>query len=427
MQAMQEKEPMGIHCILAMIYFLAVPLTITVNSAGDSFLKLLTLPIGAFFLVTLFFYKDKLELNSVHTFLALFIISVVATLFVDGSAVSVDYVMGYIQNAGLMFCITLRKYNSREIKWLENAQIVLLGIMIYLGLFEGTTYADRTTIEIFGGTSDPNYFCGFFVFPIAVCMKYIIKNSYRWICLPLVLLGIYTVILSGSRGGLLAVIATIAASVVVYSKDFVRLIIAMAALVAAAVVFWTVILPILPENIAARMSVEAVIESRGTSRVDIWLSMLQTIKESTWELFLGRGIDAHHTMLIGGTEQDVVAHNNFIQTLYNQGIIGLLLFVGLSASAILRNIRKRGYIAAGMIGILTLAMSLTLNPSIKPFWNLVMYAGLSFTLNPAAGKGVEVKNEAADKRSRERGKTFTDGDRHGWRREDLINGKRQGR
>ena len=108
MQAMQEKEPMGIHCILAMIYFLAVPLTITVNSAGDSFLKLLTLPIGAFFLVTLFFYKDKLELNSVHTFLALFIISVVATLFVDGSAVSVDYVMGYIQNAGLVFCITLR-------------------------------------------------------------------------------------------------------------------------------------------------------------------------------------------------------------------------------------------------------------------------------------------------------------------------------
>lgn len=375
------KEKIGINCILAGIYFIALPLTITINSAGDSFLKILTIPIAAVMLLTLFFYKDELEINFVHGLFAVYILSVISTLFADRTQEALDYVVGYVQNAALMFCISIRKYNEKEIELFENAQVVLLSILIFMGLFGGASYADRTTIEIFGGVSDPNYFSGFFIFPIAVCLDKIRKNKQRILCIVLMILGIYVVLLSGSRGGLLAVIVTLIAHVILSAKNFKNFVVTMCIFIISAFIFWTIILPILPENIVERLSIEAVIESRGTYRGDIWLSMLKEIGNSTWELFIGRGINAKHTMIVAGKMQEVVAHNNFIQVLYNQGFFGLISFISICIAAFMRNVKKRTYVSVGILGILALTLTLTINPSIKSFWNLMIYAALSFVSN----------------------------------------------
>ncbi len=376
-----RRERIGIHSILAAVYFIALPLTITVNSAGDSFLKILTIPIAAFMLGTLIFYKEPLELNIVQGLFVVYILSVMTTLFADRSSESMEFVVGYIQNAALMFCISIRKYNEKEIELFENAQIVLLAIIVFMGLFGGASYAERTTIQIFGGVSDPNYFSGFFILPIAVCLDKIKKKKMVILSVVLMLLGIYVVLLSGSRGGLLAVIATLLAHVVLSAKDFKNMIVTMCILIISAAMFWIIILPVLPENIVERLSIKEIIESRGTYRGDIWLSMLSEIGNSTWELFVGRGINAKHMMIVAGKMQEVVAHNNFIQVLYNQGFFGLLSFCGVCLAAFLRNVKKRTYVSVGLVGILTLTLTLTVNPSIKSFWNLIIYASLAFAVN----------------------------------------------
>lgn len=376
-----RRERIGIHSILAAVYFIALPLTITVNSAGDSFLKILTIPIAAFMLGTLIFYKEPLELNIVQGLFVVYILSVMTTLFADRSSESMEFVVGYIQNAALMFCISIRKYNEKEIELFENAQIVLLAIIVFMGLFGGASYAERTTIQIFGGVSDPNYFSGFFILPIAVCLDKIKKKTMVILSVVLMLLGIYVVLLSGSRGGLLAVIATLLAHVVLSAKDFKNMIVTMCILIISAAMFWIIILPVLPENIVERLSIKEIIESRGTYRGDIWLSMLSEIGNSTWELFVGRGINAKHMMIVAGKMQEVVAHNNFIQVLYNQGFFGLLSFGGVCLAAFLRNVKKRTYVSVGLVGILTLTLTLTVNPSIKSFWNLIIYASLAFAVN----------------------------------------------
>ena len=89
----------------------------------------------------------------------------------------------------------------------------------------------------------------------------------------------------------------------------------------------------------------------------------------------GRGIFAYHEMVIYGKLVHVVAHNQFIQSLYNQGIPGFVMFILMSSAAVLRNIKKRGYISAAMLGVLALSMTLTINPSIKVFRNLLIYGG----------------------------------------------------
>lgn len=374
-----KKADIGIACILACIYFLALPLTITINSSGNSFLKIITLPIAGYFAVSIFFYRKELELNIIHLCSFLYLITVIITLFADHSALSVQYVRGYIETFALMFLITIRKYTANEIKAFEVTQLLLLGIMISLGLVGADWYGDRNTMTIFGATCDPNYFVGFFLLPTAVALKKMRENViYMIICPILILLGSYIVLSSGSRGGLIALIIVIISFVFLNAKGFKQRLIGITVAAAAAVIIWTVVLPILPEDVSSRFSIEKLIESGGTGRASIWVSMLSEIKQSTWELFCGRGIFVYHEMMMEGKLSHVVAHNQFIQALYNQGIFGLITFVLMSFAAVFRNIKKRGYISAAMLGTLTLIMTLTINPSIKSFWNLLIYSAFSF-------------------------------------------------
>ena len=374
-----KKADIRLSCILACAYFLALPLTITTNAAGNSFLKLLTIPIAGYFAVSWFFYREKLELNIVHLLSFAYLITVVMTLFADSSSFALQYVRGYFETIGLLFLITMRKFTQNEIKAFELTQLALLGVMTVLGFIGADWYGDRNTMTLFGATSDPNYFVGFFLLPMAVALKKMRENKiYTVVCAVLLALGVYMVFSSGSRGGLLALVIMIMTFVFINAKGTKQRLAGIGVVIAAAIIFWTIVIPILPEDVSVRFSIKNVIETRGTARGDIWLSMFDTIKNSSWELLRGRGIFVFHEMMINGRRASVVAHNQFIQSLYNQGIPGFITFILMSFSAVFRNIKKRGYISAAMLGILALSMTLTINPSIKAFWNLLMYAALSF-------------------------------------------------
>lgn len=374
-----KKLDIGLGCLLTCIYFAALPLTITTNSSGNSFLKILTIPVAGYLAVSLVFYKEKLELNVIHFLSVLFLISVVNTLFADNSIVSINFVRGYIETIALLFLVTVRKYNDTEIEAFEITQLVLLVILIYLGFSGAEWFGDRNTMTIFGATCDPNYFAGLFLLPLSIALKKLRENKiYMFVCPVLILLGTYIVLSSGSRGGLLALIVTVVSFVFFGAKNAKQRICGMSAAAITAIFMWLVIIPLLPEDVSARFSLSNVIESRGSLRVDIWISMLTEIKNSTWELFCGRGINAYHTMMKEGKLAQVVAHNQFIQSMYNQGIFGFLSFTAMSGFAILRNRNDRKYISAAMLGTLALAMSLSINPSIKAFWNLLIYSALSF-------------------------------------------------
>lgn len=287
-------------------------------------MKLLTIPIAGYFAVSWFFYREKLELNIVNLLSFAYLITVVMTLFADRSPVALQYVRGYFETIGLMFLITMRKYAENEIKAFEITQLTLLGVLITLGFIGADWYGDRNTMIIFGTTSDPNYFSGFFLLPMAVALKKLRDNKiYTIICAALLALGAYMVFTSGSRGGLLGLAVMIMPYVFINAKGTKQRIIGICTAIGMAVILWTLVIPILPEDVSSRFSIQKIIKSHVTGRGDIWLSMLNTIKHSSWKLMYGRGIFAYHEMMIDGKLMHVVAHNQFIQSLYNQGIPGI--------------------------------------------------------------------------------------------------------
>ena len=59
-------------------------------------------------------------------------------------------------------------YNETEHKLMEEVQIILLVVLNILTLFSNGMEDGRTTLMIMGQTSDPNYFVGFFLFPLSL-------------------------------------------------------------------------------------------------------------------------------------------------------------------------------------------------------------------------------------------------------------------
>lgn len=370
------SKKITMNCILACLYFLLLPTTIAVSSAGNSYLKLATIPIGGYFLISIIFSRKALHFNSVHLLLCVYTVSTLLSLFIKSDTASIYAVIGYFLNAALYLCLTVYPYNEREISWMENTQVILLAMLVVITLFFGGTADNRTTLVLFGQVSDPNYFVGYFLFPFAVTLKKIMESRYRILYALLALLGLYCIFVTGSRGGLAAMIVMFAAFAVIYpSRTETRILVALAGIVFL-LFAWFVAIPFLPENIIERMSIQDVVESGGTGRWRIWMSMFEDIVESPDELLFGRGIVARHGILNSGKIFNVFAHSHLIQVLYNQGVVGLIMFLVLTMGCFLRCIRKRKTISIAIIGMMALSISLTFNQTTRTFWNLVAYAAM---------------------------------------------------
>ena len=373
-----EKWQIGPHCILACLYFLLLPTTIAVNSAGNSILKLATIPIGLYFLITIFLSNRKLQVNGVHLALLVYTLSAISTLFVDASSDSIDNVIGYVLNAALYVFLTVIPYNKEELELMERIQILLLFILNVMTLLSNGIEDDRTTLMILGQTSDPNYFVGFFIFPLTIALKKMVSGKHVVLYLLLVAVSLYCIFLSGSRGGFLAIAVAIAGFAVLYPSNNAKRFMFLAGGFVLLVGFWVILKPLMPENIIERMNVDSVIETGGSGRTDIWKSMIQTIITEPDKLLFGRGIRALHRFLCDGVWRVVVAHNQVLQIIYNQGLVGLISFLALTGISFFRCVKRRKTVAIAIIGMMALSVSLTFNQTTRTFWNLIAYAAFAF-------------------------------------------------
>ena len=373
-----EKRQIGPHCILACLYFLLLPTTIAVNSAGNSILKLATVPIGLFFAVTLIFSNRKLEINGVHLSLLVYTLSAISTLFVDASDVSMAYVVGYVLNAAIYICLTVIPYNKAELELMEKTQILLLIILNALTLFSNGILDERTTLMIMGQTCDPNDFVGYFVFPLTVALKKLVSDKRSPFYLLLIAVSLYCVYLSGSRGGFLAIAVTIAGFAVIYPSNNGRRFLFFAGGLVLLVGIWIITKPLMPENIVERMNISSVVESGGSGRTAIWKSMIQTIIKEPDKLLFGRGIKTLHRFVRVRGWREVVAHNQLLQITYNQGLVGLLSFLMLTGVSFFRCVKGRKTVAIAILGMMALSISLSFNQTTRTFWNLIAYAAFAF-------------------------------------------------
>jgi O-antigen ligase len=180
---------------------------------------------------------------------------------------------------------------------------------------------------------------------------------------------------------LLAIVITIAAFALLYPSGVLKRILFFLGGLAILLVLWVVLKPVLPENIVERMSIESVMETGGTGRLDIWRSMIKEIIAQPERLLFGRGINTLHALFSNGVWKNVAAHNQVLQITYNQGLVGLLSFLFLTGISFFRCVKQRKTVAIAIIGMMALSISLSFNQTTRTFWNLIAYAAFAFPDN----------------------------------------------
>ena len=376
----QNDRAVSAECILACIYFICLPFTVVTTPLG-SLLKVITMPITAVLLVRMLMGKSEISFNYVHFTYVFYLIYTVSLLFVYSESRAVITTKDMLLGALMFMLISMKIYNEREKRLMESAWLIVGIICIYACLSSKEVVSEsmsRVVIRILGFEEDQNQFCAYLIMPTLVCIKrFLGKGRLKPFYAALLILSLYSILKTGSRGGLLGILLGIG----VYALIGIDSVKARAALVCSGAVVTlfmvTVIVPRLPENVMNRYSVSAVEEDGGSGRTEIWKFLINYSFENPRRLIRGSGIVSTYSILPAAGFQNGVAHNVFIQILNDEGIIGLLLYIITVIACLVRNVKRQPMYACAHIAMLGFYISLTFYV-FKPNLNIMMMCAMSF-------------------------------------------------
>ena len=380
------RSYISIECMMTCIYFLCVPFTIVTTPFG-SLLKLITYPITAMLLYKLFIGKKRpLKFNSVHFIYSIYIIITFMGLlmlrFDQSVIVTKDMLLSYF----VAMMISIRVYNQYERELIEHCWIVVGLICIWLCMTStqvANEFENRTVVYILGCKEDPNQFCAYFIMPTMVVLKRITQWRRGWpLYIVMLLLIFYCVFRTGSRGGLLGIVIGIAFYVWFGTKSLRLKLMYIGIGAVVAVLLVTVLIPLLPEDVQQRYTIENVESNGGSGRTEVWEFLIEYTAEKPGRIIHGSGIMSTYPILEAQkwnpTFKHVrAAHNQFVQVFVDQGIIGLFVYIMIMAVCILRNLKKYPEYSSGFVAIMTFALSLTMYV-FKPYINMLMMCAMNF-------------------------------------------------
>jgi O-antigen ligase len=382
-EVINNSEKINIHTIIACLYFACMPLSIVPIPGNISLLKFFSIFSGLALILALFLSKNisEIQFNIVHLFIGLYVIYSISSLFLLYDANAWVILRGNIETTALLYIISFRIYNEKEKKALFNswliAGIITLAAMFFNSVEFGMT--GRLTIGIGSGNEDPNQLCGYFFVPMLICIEKIVnRTKYKILYVFLLLAMLYVSFATGSRGGLAAIFATIAVYSFMIFKSVGNKFKKTIALLLLFTIFFMVFYPLLPDSVKDRMTIESVVEDKGSGRFDLWTIVYDAITESKVSLIFGYGLGSTAYFLQEADKQNTVAHNHWLQVWCDQGFIGLLLFFLVVLFGGIRALPDDKIIAASLFGMFVLSMSLTLYASYKPFWNILMMSAMNY-------------------------------------------------
>ncbi len=373
------KKGISLECLMACLYFVFLPFTVVTTPFG-SLLKVVTIPIICVLTLRMLMGKSDLSFNYIHFLYAVYVIYTIGTLFLCADEMAVVTVKDMVLGLFMLILISLRVYNKQEIELIETAWIAMGVYCIIAGLTSKevvSEYESRAVIRILGFEEDQNQFCAYLIMPVLISIKrFTEKRRFYPLYAAIIAASFYVILKTGSRGGLIGVLFGVVAYIVIGIKNIRTKIIVIALSVLTVIVFVTVVMPMLPEDVAMRFSVEAVEKDGGSGRFDIWKYLIEYSAREPMRLIRGSGIFSTYDIMHAAGFKNGVAHNAFIQILNDEGIIGLLIFTAAIGACVLRNIKNKPVYAAAVIALLAFSMSLTFYV-FKPYLNVMMMCAIS--------------------------------------------------
>jgi len=378
-----KEQKISLGALLAALYFICMPFSIVPLPGGSSLLKYISILVGGFLICNLFIGKTRLKFNSIHFLLGIYLLYSIGSLFLLKSEGAIVILRGTIETSAIFFLITLKVYNKRESDLLIYSWVIVGLITTAIMLIGSVSLEEgsgRVTMGIGGGSEDPNQLCGYFILPVLFCIeKIILKTRFRIFYMLLLVAMVFVVFRTGSRGGLIAVLAAVMVYVFFALRtsavNKVKILLGMIIISLAFLYFFV---PMLPEDVKGRLSLSSLEEDQGSGRLQLWTITIDAIKQSEKGMIFGYGLGSTAVFFANAFSGHGVAHNHWLQLWCDQGFIGMMLFFSMFAVGIMCKFKKSPVISVSLFGMLVLSMTLTMYAYYKPFWNILMMAGMNF-------------------------------------------------
>lgn len=295
-------------------------------------------------------------------------------------SVSVDRTFSSVMTLTLNLMLVLMlgvlvPYNARELEFLQKAMLWGCWLQIALTLiFSDYSAAGRLTLRFGQSTQDQNNNNTFFLYAFSHhCYHFLFQKKRKHIIPVLIIFAL--VLLSGSRGALLAYALTFLFHICIYFKSSKRplhSICIVALLLVVVGIAFDLILGQMPESVSVRFSWDYLEEKGTTGRSAVWAYLWDKyINSGFFRMLFGHG---YGTTILVNEWNHRVAHNLYLDNLITIGLAGMILQIA-SQAAVLRifNKRKKYVLLGTYIGMIGMCMSLSLT-ACKPLWNMMLMA-----------------------------------------------------
>ena len=246
-------------------------------------------------------------------------------------------------------------YNTEEYETIKK--MFLLQFVVLLVIIICFNYIDwdgRLWIANNDLKTDSNSICSWLVIPLIYSFEcfFCEKNKKRIIYLSLILINIVVLFYLGTRAGLVSFLICIFIIVLHNTKKEIQqhpiksLFVFLLGLLSIYIIYIE-----LPPSFVYRLS-NANVSSLG-GRTGIWRELILLLHDNPIKVIFGFGESS--TIYLTGH----VAHNLFLEILFNQGVIGLLLILFYIIKASILLYRSRYYTLIALLGLMIISASLS--------------------------------------------------------------------
>lgn len=271
----------------------------------------------------------------------------------------------------IIICTSVPK-TQKEVLFLEKSLIFSVVWIMFFALFSSVTSENgRMFLATENYIQDPNYMCGFLIFPILYFINKLMVKKNIFVSVLAILLMLYLIFQTGSRGGLLALLVAIFAYLMTTKSN--NMSARVTVLLMISFIILIAVMLFMPDEIMQRYNLSYTLNDGAAGRFDIWRDLWKRYHDfDFWQKWFGFG--AANVRLASTYHK--VAHNLWLETLIELGIFGFVGLILIHSYFIIKSWKSKDKLYfATLIGYEVMAMSMSLY-TYKPMFAIFLMINL---------------------------------------------------
>ena len=248
-------------------------------------------------------------------------------------------------------------YSEEEYKKIKAAFLVQNWVLVFLCFTNGSYMDSRFWLKSATSGADPNYLSGWFVIPLCFAVEFLfsknVKKIWKASLAAQIVLSFYFIMQTASKSGLITNACVIAIATIYTTRKLIKAhpgrAISIMTLFLIAIVF---AIDHMPAYLILRLTNG---DMTGTGRFPMWLTLAKEMLDNPLRMFVGFGTGS--VKYYTGT--GMVAHNTFLDVLFNQGIFGFSILVCYIVKSIKKKRTRCPFTIIAFIGMSVLLLTLS--------------------------------------------------------------------